>query len=407
MTQRPASINPPALPRLFAAQRPSIIVGASALLICAIAGIFDPFHALRAYLFAWLACVGIALGALSLIMLHCLTGGRWGWALRRPAEAATLTLPLLLVLFIPLAIGLKQIYPWADSAQVHTQIIVQHRQTLFAPWKVLMRTVLFFAIWIFWARRLCALSLAQEQSGNPLIALQLRRLSAIGFVVYFITMSLAAMDWIASREVDWYSSTFGLLVIIGQAVIATAFLIVILALLSDAPVLRSIAMPETLNDLGNLLLTMVVLWSYVEFAQFLVIWMGNSQEDNLWYYHRSHRGWGIVGTALILIHFAIPFVLLLFQNVKRYLPKLAAVAGVVLVMRIVHVLWMVAPSSSQSIPRAVHWLDLIAPFGVGGIWFGLFVWILKQRPLVAARQASAVKPKSTDETGQSQIRPVA
>jgi hypothetical protein len=191
-------------------------------------------------------------------------------------------------------------------------------------------------------------------------------------------MSLAAVDWIASREVDWYSSTFGLAVVVGQAVAGVAFLILIIALV------RPNASRELLHDLGNLLLTVVVLWAYIEFAQFLVIWAGNMQEDITWFYHRTHRGWGWIGMALILLHFAVPFAFLLFQDSKRSIRRLAWIAGGVLVMRVVHLLWMIAPSSRSEIPHGVQWLDLIAPLGVGGIWFAMYLWILNRHALVPA-----------------------
>jgi hypothetical protein len=392
MNQRVTDPDPDRAPRLFEAQWPSLLVGIGGLLVCLIVWFFDPYHALRAYLYAWLLWLGVALGSMALVMLHCLTGGWWGWVIRRPAEAAAMTLPLLLVLFIPLALGLHYIYPWADPAQIASHAVLRHRQSFFAPWFVLLRTLIYFAIWIFWAWRLRSLSLAHDEAGDAKSVMRLRVMSGAGFVVYFATMSSAAMDWIASREVDWYSSTFGLVTILGQAVIATAFVIIVLALLWDAFPLSELAAPDPAHDLGNLLLTNVVLWSYVAFAEFLVIWIGNSQEDNTWYYHRMHRGWNWAGTAIILLHFAVPFVMLLFQQVKRNLRVLACVAGGIFLVRIVHVLWMVAPSSPTPQPHAVYWLDFIAPFGVGGVWFALFLWLLRRRPLMPLGYRVPVEP---------------
>jgi hypothetical protein len=374
--------------RLIVAQLSAAIVGIIALAVCLFAGFFDPSHTLRGYLFAWLVYLGIALGAMSIVMLHALTGGAWGWTIRKPAEAAAMTLPALLILFIPIAVGLRYVYPWADAHEVAGSALLRHRQTLFAPAFVILRAIIYFAVWILWAWKLGALSARHDQTGDPNLLARLRIWSAAGFVVYFATMSLAAVDWVASREIDWYSSTFGLLTIVGQSLIGTAFLIIVLCLLlRDAPAVQEVLNPDRVHDLGNLLLTLVVLWTYIEFAQFLVIWIGNTQEDNIWYFHRTHLGWEWVGLAIILVHFALPFVFLLFQEVKRSLPALVGVAGIVLVMRIVHVLWMVAPSSSDPQPHAAHWLDLVALIGVGGVWLACFLWLVRRRPLAPTARA--------------------
>lgn len=385
------------------AQLPALIVGIIGMIVLLIALFFDAEHALRAYLFAWLFCLSIALGSMAVLMLQHLTGGTWGWLIRRPAEAAAITLPLLALLFLPIAIGASHIYPWAQPAIVSGNAHLEHRQTLFQPWFVYVRAAIYFAIWIFWAWQLRRLSLRHDRSGDPKLLGRLRVFSAAGFLVYFLSVSSAAVDWIASREVDWYSSTFGMMTITGQAAAAAAFLILVLALLRAAPPLKSVVRPNLTHDLGNLLLTLVVLWAYVTFAQYLVIWIGNTQDDNLWYYHRTHDGWAWVGTAIILLHFALPFVFLLFQQTKRNLRLLGGVAAGVLVMRAVDVLWMVAPSSLGPAPHHVSWADFVSPLAVGGVWFACFLWVLVRQPLIPQAFRVPAEPLSHEhEQGPEQ-----
>jgi hypothetical protein len=381
----------------FRAQMPALLVGAGGMLVLAISAFFDAEHAVRAYLYAWLFCVGVALGSMSIVMLHHLTGGAWGWLVRRPAEAAAMTLPLLAVLFVPIALGIGKVYPWARADAVTSHALLKHRAALFHPSFVLLRALLYFVIWSFWAWRLRALSLRHDRDGDPRTLGRLRQLSASGLLVYFVTMSLAAVDWIASREVDWYSSTFGLLVIIGQAVAAVAFLIGMLAVLSERSPVKEIAEPDRVHDLGNLLLTVVVLWSYVSFAQYLVIWVGNTQEDTTWYYHRAQHGWTWIGLSLIVLHFSLPFVLLLFQASKRNVRALATIAAGVLFMRLVHVLWMIAPSSLSQHPGTVSWLDFVSPLALGGVWFAAFLWLLKRHPLIPLGFRVPIEPLSYEQ----------
>jgi hypothetical protein len=379
------------VPRLFEAQWPALIVGIAALVVGGIMCFFDPFHALRGYLIGFLFCLAITFGSMSVLMLHHLTGGAWGWLVRRPAEAALATVPLLAILFIPLAIGARALFPWANPSAIASSAILRHRDPFFHPSATIIRAAIYFVIWIFWTWRLRVLSLRHDETLNIDVSKTAARYSAVGLVMYFATMFLAGFDWIASREVDWYSSTFGLQLVIGQAVAGVAFLIIMLALLRDSPdVDRAVSNANRPHDLGNLLLTCVILWAYVSFAQLLVIWMSDMQDDITWFYHRTHRGWNVIAWLLILLHFGLPFVMLLFQKQKRHLGLLAQIAAVVLFMRLVHVEWMVVPSTLHDLPRVIHWLDLVVPFGVIGIWFSLFLAVLKRRPLIPVEMERAI-----------------
>lgn len=335
------------------------------VLLCLLGWVFQPAAFYRAYLFAWLLCLGVALGSMALVMMHHLTGGAWGEAIRRPATAASMTLPLLTILFIPIAIGVTPLFPWADAHHVAEHAILQHRRPLFNTPFVLIRVFGSLALWSFWAWRLRTYSHRGERAGA---------FSAAGLLIYFITMSSAAMDLIASREVDWSSSTFGLVTILGQAASAIAFLVVVLAFV------RAKIETRRLHDLGNLLLVFTVLWAYVSFAQYLVIWIGNSQEDNLWFVHRTRGGWVFAGMSIIVLHFAVPFAMLLFQDAKKNLRALATIAGGILLIRAVDGLWTLAPSSLTEHAGRAHGLDLLVPIGVWGGWLLIFRANLRREP---------------------------
>jgi hypothetical protein len=378
------------------------VCGALGAILWFVGWLFNRELAMQAYLFAWLLTLGAALGSMSILMLHHLTGGRWGLLVRRPAEAAAMTLPLLAILFVPVALQLHHLFPWARPGDISQNAVLRHRQLLFTPTFTLIRAAIYFAAWIFFAWRLQSLSLEHDRTADPNLLDRMRRWSAFGLVVYFITMSLAAYDWIASREVDWYSSTFGWNVIIGQSVMGVALLIIIAAALSRHASMNVLAEPDLVHDLGNLLLTVVVLWAYIAFAQFLVIWMGNTQEDIIWYIHRTHGGWWWAGTALIVLHFAAPFVFLLFQRIKRDIRALAVVAGVVIVMRAVDVLWMIAPSSLGEQPGRMSWMDVVALIGIGGIWLAAFLRLLPRHPLIPLAFTAATGPLSYESRNQRQ-----
>lgn len=399
----PESPIPPLLrPR---AQLIALAAGGAGLLLCAIGLIFDRESVFRSYLFAFVFVNSISLGCLALVMLHHLTGGWWGVPIRRLAEAGAMTTPLLAVLFLPIALAMLtgHLYPWADPAEYAKDAILRHRRELpvlgFSAGWVVVRAAVYFGVWSVLAWRLRALSLAQERTWNPDYSGRLRSLSAGGAVLYFVTASLAAADWVMSREGHYYSSVFGFIAIAGQTVAGLCFVLVVLALLAGVPELDAAAKPKPLHDLGNLLLTCVVLWAYVSFAQLLVNWSGNTQEDVTWYVHRSHGGWRFVTIGLVVLHFFVPFALLLFQPTKRNLGPLARLAAGLLFLRLVDALWAVAPSSPTEHAGRVYWTDLVAPVGVGGVWLAGFLWVLKRRPLVLA---GVVEPAPRESLGNGE-----
>lgn len=320
-----------------------LAVAGLALVVWVVAVFGDPRHASRGYLIGWLFWLAAALGSAMWVMLHNLTGGKWGDVVRRPAIAVASTMPLVAISFVPMLFALRHLFPWVDPAMAD-EPLVRHRAPLMNVPFFAARSVAFLVIWSLFAWGI------RSRSG--------RGFSAAGLVILFATVSLAGMDWIASREIDWYSSAFGVVTVLGQAATAIALLVVLVAARGTA------VDPSTLIDLGNLLQTSVVLWAYVSFMQFLVIYSGNALEDITWYVHRTTHGWQWAARAVIGLHFAVPFAALLFRSVKRRIGALAGVAGLVLAMRLLDVVWMIVPSNHGPAPAGLHWLD-----GVGAILF--------------------------------------
>ena len=212
-------------------------------------------------------------------------------------------------------------------------------------------------------------------------------LSAPGLGIYALTVTFASIDWVMSLEPHWYSTLYGLLFIVAQTLSALAFAILVIALLATDSSIASIVTPGRFHDLGNLLLAFVMLWAYLGFSQFLIIWSGNLAEEVPWYLHRTQGGWEWMAILLIVFHFALPFVLLLLRVTKRKRRSLARVASVICSMQVVNMFWLVAPALHPS-QLSVHWLDVLAPIGIGGLWLAVFIRHLRGRsviPLAAQR----------------------
>jgi len=366
--------------RLDHLQQRSLIVGAAMLVVCAGAGFLSPGQFFRSYLVAFLFWSGIPLGSLAVLMLHHLVGGGWGFVIRRPLEAATRTLPVVALLVVPLVVGIPELYIWAHPGAVAADPLLHHKRVYLNVPFFVARTVGYFIIWIVLAQCLNRFSAQQDETGAG-SSRHLYALSGPGLVVYGLTMSFASLDWVMSIEPDWFSTIYSAVFMVGQVLSALAFLTAILLFLASTEPLSEVVSPRYLNDLGNMLLTFVILWVYMAFSQFLIIWSGNLTDEIGWYLHRVRGGWQWVAAGLLAFHFALPFLLLLSREIKRNASRLALLACVLLFMRFIDMIWNVDPTFEPARIR-VHWMDWIASLGVGGIWIGAFVNQLKRRPLL-------------------------
>jgi hypothetical protein len=359
--------------------RPAI-AGAVVVAVCLAAGMADKAEFFRSYLVAYLFWIGITLGSLALLMVQHLTGGRWALVIRRILEASSRTLPLMAVAALPLLVGMKSLYIWSRPGETDPLIVAKH--FYLNPAFFTLRMVFYFAIWFTLAYFLNLWS-RQEDGGGAGVPLWMRLegLSGIGLVLYGFTVTFASIDWVMSLEPRWYSTIYGLLFMVSQALSAMAFSITILVWLSDRKPLSQVVRPAQFQDLGSFLLTFVMLWAYLEFSQFLIIWGGNLSDEIPWYLRRMEGVWGHVGLLLVIVSFFFPFFLLLFRHVKRRTRSLLIVALLVLLMRLVDMYWMVLPAFGGGNVR-LTWMDVALPLGLGGIWFAYFLWQLQRMPIL-------------------------
>jgi hypothetical protein len=378
--------------RLGRIQSWSLVAGVAALVLSAGAWALWPKPFLLSYLVGFEFWLGIALGSLGLTMLHHLVGGSWGLVLRRPMEAAGMTILPLGVLFAPLALGLWQLYPWARPDQVAGGAAVAHTLVYLHPRFFLFRTAIYFGAWLALALTLGRLSGKQDRDAGFAPSLRLQTLSGPGLAVLFLTGSFSAIDWMMSLEPDWTSTIYGAMVITGQALATLAAMIVIVALLARREPMAQAATPDRMHDLGNLMLAFTMLWAYLAFSQFLIIWCGNLPEEIPWYLRRARGPWQWVALALVLFHFFAPFFVLLFRECKRQTRLLLSVAILILVMHWLDLVWLVLPSSADPASPRVVWIELplclLATVGIGGITVHFFVEQLKRRPLLPLNDAN-------------------
>jgi hypothetical protein len=359
-------------------QQRALLIGIVGLAVTAFGGASSPAQFFRSYLVGYLFVLGVTLGCLGLLMLQHLTGGHWGVLIRRPLESATRTLPLLAALFLPLGFGLRRLYVWTGPMEKPLSRFQTSYLTI--PF-FLTRAVIYFAIWLLLMLVLNRWSLQQDTASGRSPRRKLQLLSAPGIILYVFTMTFAAVDWVMSLAPHWSSTIYGFLFVAGQAVSAMALMIAVAVLLAQSAPMAGVLQPRHLHDLGKLLFAFVMLWAYFAFSQLLIIWAANLPEEIPFYLKRLRGGWGALGVLILLFHFALPFFLLLSRDLKRSARLLPRLAMAVIFMRLVDLFWMTAPEFSPEAFR-VHWMDIAAPIGIGGIWLAYFAWQLKGRPLL-------------------------
>jgi hypothetical protein len=369
---------PPSVSRV---QRNALVVGALFTLLLLVGLVLDRDQFFHSYLFAFSFWAGISIGSLALLMLQHLTGGGWGLVIRRVLEAATRTLPLILVLFVPIVLGAHRIYKWTDAHEVAEHpVLTEKSKYLNLPFFT-VRAAIYFAIWLALAYFLNRWSLLQDRTADRKYTKNMRVLSGPGMVLFVFTVSFASIDWFMSLDWKWSSTIYGFIFVAAWGLSSLAFTIAVMAALAKHEPMNNIVAQLHFHDLGKLLLAFVMLWSYFAFSQFLIIWSGNLPEEISWYLPRIHGAWGAIALAVVLLHFAFPFLFLLSRSLKRNAGKLVIVAVLILVMRLIDLFWMIAPNFP---PEHFHinWMDLVAPIAMGGLWLGVFARALAQRALI-------------------------
>jgi hypothetical protein len=321
---------------------------------------------LAVWLSTWFYCLGIVLGGLANVWIHTLTGGAWGEAIRAPLLGLGRMLPWLSMLWLPVLVGLPDLYPWAaDPIALAGQVAVPgFKSAWLQPHYFALRAVALLVLWnvLAWASRQPALDRS-------------RGLAAAALVLYGFSISVAAVDWIMSLTPLWYSSSFGLLVAMGQILAGMAFAAIFAA--------KGVRDAQVRRDIGNLLLAYVMTWAYLAFTQFLVIWSENLPHEIAWYVMRREGGWLVLGAIVALMQFAVPVLLLLFRAVKDSARGLAWTACGLLAAHLLDVWWLVLPSVPQVEGWQMAWLLPLSAAGIAALGYGLW-------PLTKGRREARV-----------------
>jgi len=369
-------------------QRAGLFAGGVAALMAVYGLMKSPADFYHSYIFSYMLILGLTVGSLGLLMLQHLTGGIWGMVIRRPLEAASRNLWLMLILFAPIVMGMKYLYSgnenetgWLNAPKEGEHALTSWQQGYLTSSGFLTRALIYFIIWIGLMLVFNAWSKQQDQESNGEgLKQKLKKLAAPGVILYILAMTFAAIDWVMSLSPRWASTIYGFLFVAGQAIAAMALMIAVIVLLAGSEPFREIIKKRHLHDLAKLLFAFNMLWAYFAFSQLLIIWSGNQPEEITFYRSRLNGQWGVVAVIVLLFSFAIPFLLLLSRDVKRTASVVSKIAVWMILMRLVDLYWMTKPEfTARALPT---WLDIVVPVALIGLWLGFFAMNLKQRPLL-------------------------
>jgi hypothetical protein len=353
-------------------------VGVLALVATFALGLAHPHELWVWYLLAFLYWLTLALGGLFFVLVQFATRAGWSVAVRRVAEHVAGTLPLFVLLFVPLAFAVPELFHWSDAEAVAADPLLAGKHGyLNAPF-FLVRAALVLAAWAalgWWFRRR---SVAQDAAADPRTTRLLQSVSAPALIVFAVSLTVASFDWIMSLDPHWYSTIFGVYVFSGCAVAVFALVpLLAIALEGRGGPLEGVVTAEHYHDLGKLLFGFVVFWAYIAFSQYMLVWYGNIPEETIWYAHRLEHGWEAVTVALALAHFVVPFFYLLLRRTKRNRALLAAACVWLLAAHGLDLYWLVMPAVH---PEGVAFslLGPLAWLGVGGLVAAALGWLLRR-----------------------------
>jgi hypothetical protein len=370
----------------------SLLMGAGGIgllgLLATFAGMaLAPRAAMFSYLWAFAYWAGLALASVVLLQIFHATRARWMVVLRRAVETMAVTVVVFVVLFIPIALGIKNLYSWADPSPnlSHEALrLLEHKRPYLNITFFIIRGVAYVLLATVVSQRLFGLSTRQDQSGEVQLTVRQRRFGTGALPFVALVFSFAAFDWLMSLDPLWFSTIFGVYYFSGSFLSTLSLLVIVTDRARGKNLYGDLVTDEHIHNLGKLMLAFTCFWAYIGFSQFLLIWIASIPEEVPYYIVRMKGQWAGIGVFLILGHFVLPFFALLSRSLKRDRSRLSLVAFWILLVHGVDLYWVVMPALS---PAALpfHWTMITAFVGVGGLAVAFAIWKIRGQFTVPIR----------------------
>ncbi|MBN2295847.1 MAG: quinol:cytochrome C oxidoreductase [Pirellulales bacterium] len=341
------------------------------------------------YLVSYMSFLGISLGGLFFAALQHLTRAGWSVTVRRTAEIISASMPCMVLLFLPILVPLLlgmtgPYYKWLDPELVAESSLLQWKKPYLNLPFFFARAAIYFLTWVLLARFYYKNSTRQDVEGGPELTRRMEKVAPVALILFGLTVTFAAFDWIMSLEPTWFSTIFGLYYFAGSVIAALAAMILFAIALQCRGYVAGAITVEHYHELGKLMLGFVIFWGYMAFSQYMLIWYANIPEESAWYLQRQSGSWMWVGLGLLFGHLILPFLGLLPRAVKRSKILLGAWAVWMLVIHWIDIYWLVMPTFAEDhLPFGA--MDACCIIAIGSLMLAAIVKIARKCELIPTK----------------------
>ena len=327
--------------------------------------------------FLFLTSIGI--GALFLVALEYIAGAVWSVPIRRVNEFLASLIPIAALMAVPLFFHLHELYQWVNAGTVSQDVVLKMKEPYLNVNFFTIRFVVVFGMWTLFFYLFTHNSLRQDIDKNRNHTKFNIGLAAAYMPIFAVGLTIIAIDWAMSLEPHWYSTIYGVYYFAGTVLAGVSTATYITVKLHEHgffPRLRR----DHFYSLGTLMFVFVNFWAYIAFSQFLLVWYANLPEETYWFIARWNNGWEYISVLLIIVHFAVPYFILLSQDSKMDLKRLKFISIWILFAHLLDLYWLVMPSYSTS--PALSWIEISFPFLIIGLVVVIFAWKMKRQNLI-------------------------
>ena len=360
----------------------ALTIGLVGLALSCIGYFVDQKQFFFSYLVGFAYWTTLGLGSLFFILLHHLVSATWSIVIRRIVENLALTLPVMAIFMIPLFFGLHDLFHWSHAEVVAADPILQGKEPYLNSTFFIIRGCLYFVVWFILSFLLYRNSIDEDKNGytNKRTSI-FHRISAPGMILFALSSTFAAFDWLMSLDAHWFSTIFGVYVFAGGFLSFLSLMAILIISFRKRKVLEGVLSVEHLHDVLRLAFGFTVFWAYMAFSQYMLIWYANVPEETVWFLDRWEGSWKIMSMVVLFGHFVVPFLVLLTRANKRRAGVALSIALWLLVMHFIDIYWIVMPNFQH---HGFHfsWMDITCVVGIGGIFLWVFWTRLTRTALV-------------------------
>lgn len=334
-----------------------LILTALGAVLMGLAFVVDSHRAMFGYLWMYMFLLSIGVGSLALVALEYLVGATWSTPFRRVSEFLAAIVPLLGILVIPLFFGMHDLFHWTHAEEVANDPILMEKEPYLNIPFFIVRTGLFFLIWVVFYLLFTRNSRKQDVTKDPELTKQNIKLSAAFAILFIVTLSFTAFDWIMSLEPHWFSTMFGVYYFAGTMLVSFAAAAFISVNLNERGYFGEGLTNEHYYSFGTLMFAFNVFWTYIAFSQYMLIWYADIPEETFWFMNRMKGGWVVISIGLVFIHFIVPFLALLPRSSKVKPGLLKFMAMWIIYAHAYDLYWLIMPTYFKDGP-VFSWNEL-------------------------------------------------